>query len=78
MPTEHTAKNSMITATKVQSPRSEKRQHAWLQERRAKLIELAQLYGIKRQRLATLMGESLDHNVKASSTSNKTGMVPLK
>ena len=67
----------MITATKVKSSRSEKQQHAWLQERRAKLIELAQLYGIKSQRLATLMGESLDHDAKSPSTSSKTGMVPL-
>ena len=74
---EHTAKNSMITATKVKSSRSEKQQHAWLQERRGKLIELAQLYGIKSQRLATLMGESLDHDAKSPSTSSKTGMVPL-
>mmetsp|Transcript_21438 Transcript_21438/g.50379 ORF Transcript_21438/g.50379 Transcript_21438/m.50379 type:complete len:575 (-) Transcript_21438:444-2168(-) len=74
---EHTAKNSMITATKVKSSRSKKRQHAWLQERRSKLIELAQMYGIKRQRLATLMGESLGHDVTSSSTSSRTGMVPL-
>ena len=55
---EHTAKNVMITATKMKKRRS-KEQEELLQDRRQKLIELAELYGVKRQRLAMLMGESL-------------------
>jgi len=56
---EHTAKNVMITATKRKERRGKEEEEAWLQERRRRLVELAQLYGIKRQRLAMLMGESI-------------------
>ncbi|KAL9185812.1 hypothetical protein ACHAXT_003589 [Thalassiosira profunda] len=56
---EHTAKNVMLAATKVKPRRSGKEQEEWLQKRRVKLRELAQLYGIKRQRLAMLMGENI-------------------
>ena len=81
---EHTAKNVMITAQKIQTKRSDE----WLQDdRRQKLISLAELYGIKRQRLATLMGESIvvgseggegdRKNKKAVVQKNLSGMAPL-
>ena len=77
---EHTAKNIMITAQKIQTKRSDE----WLQDRRQKLISLAELYGIKRQRLATLMGESIvvgsggrEGNKKSKIQKNLSGMAPL-
>jgi SAM-dependent methyltransferase len=73
---EHTAKNSCITATKKVMSGS-KKDDAWLQERRKRLVELAELYGVKRQRLASLMGESItsspDLKVKVTG-----GMPPLR
>ena len=84
---EHTAKNVMITAQKMQTKRSDKEQTKWLQDRRQKLISLAELYGIKRQRLATLMRESIvvgsgggegnKKNKKAVVQKNLSGMAPL-
>eukprot|EP00804_Cyclotella_cryptica_P023684 CCRYP_019310-RB/>CCRYP_019310-RB protein AED:0.35 eAED:0.35 QI:0/0/0/1/0/0/3/0/249 len=57
---EHTAKNVMITAVK----RSKKGESSGnqLRDKRTRLVELATMYGIKRQRLAALMGESLNAN----------------
>ena len=79
---EHTAKNVMLAATKVKTRRSGKEQEEWLQGRRRKLRELAQLYSIKRQRLAMLMGEGIspedgDGNGKRKVQSNRSGMAPL-
>ena len=77
---EHTAKNVMITATKVKKQRGKKEQEAWLRDRREKLIDLAQLYGVKRQRLATLMGESIepgDNNETKTVIRTLSGMAPL-
>lgn len=72
---EHTAKNSCITATKKVVSGSEKEDNL-LEQRRKSLVELAELYGVKRQRLASLMGEivtsSPDLKVKAAG-----GMPPL-
>jgi len=80
---EHTAKNVMITAQKIQTKRSDE----WLNDRRQKLISLAELYGIKRQRLATLMGESIavgsgggegdGKKNKVVVQKNLSGMAPL-
>ncbi|KAL7544100.1 hypothetical protein ACHAXR_013578 [Thalassiosira sp. AJA248-18] len=79
---EHTAKNVMITATKVKKTRrSEKEQEEWLQDRRRQLVDLAQLYGVKRQRLATLMGESIamgEGDGSKTVTRNLSGMAPLE
>lgn len=67
---EHTAKNVMITAVKR---RNHSNNDKHLGDKRRKFVELAKMYGIKRQRLATLMGESITVNdVKTSS-----GMPPL-
>lgn len=72
---EHTAKNSIITATKKVWSGS-KKEDAWLEERRKSLVELAELYGVNQQRLALLMGESI---TSSSSLKVKTarGMPPL-
>mmetsp|Transcript_2483 Transcript_2483/g.4516 ORF Transcript_2483/g.4516 Transcript_2483/m.4516 type:complete len:655 (-) Transcript_2483:133-2097(-) len=72
---EHTAKNCIITATKKVMSGS-KKEDAWLEERRKMLIELAELYGVKRQRLASLMGESItsSSNLKVKAAG---GMPPL-
>ena len=76
----------MITAQKIQTKRSEKEQTKCLQDRRQKLISLAELYGVKRQRLATLMGESIvvgsgggEGNKKKNKVvqKNLSGMAPL-
>ena len=72
---EHTAKNSCITATKRIMSGS-KKEDPWLEQRRKRLVELAELYGVKKQRLASLMGENVpspsDLKVKAAR-----GMPPL-
>ena len=72
---EHTAKNSCITATKRIMSGS-KKEDPWLEQRRKRLVELAELYGVKKQRLASLMGENVpspsDLKVKAA-----IGMPPL-
>ena len=52
---EHSAKNVMITATKCQKPRSESE----LKQLRKRFRELAALHGVKKQRLAEWMGESI-------------------
>ena len=69
---EHTAKNVMITAVKRSDISNEKH----IVEKRTKLAELAKMYGVERQRLAMLMGESFGdeegHKVKSTS-----GMPPL-
>lgn len=52
---EHSAKNVMITATKCRKPRSESE----LKQLRKRFRELAALHGVKKQRLATWMGESI-------------------
>jgi len=74
----------MITAQKIQTKRSDHEQAKWLQDRRQKLISLAELYGIKRQRLATLMGESIvvesggdERDKKSKIQKNLSGMAPL-
>jgi hypothetical protein len=76
---EHTAKNVMITATKSKRTLDESRKEKWLQDRREKLAELAKLYGITRQRLATLMGEIIAEKQVAGGTAVKMsiGMPPL-
>ncbi|KAL9185779.1 hypothetical protein ACHAXT_003556 [Thalassiosira profunda] len=79
---EHTAKNVMLAATKVKTQRSGKEQKEWLEERSGKLRKLAQLYGIKRQRLAMLMGESIapedeDGSGNRKVQRNRSGMAPL-
>lgn len=56
---EHTAKNVMITATKKNTSRKSKIEDAWIDERRGRLVQLAEMYGVKRQRLASLMGERI-------------------
>ncbi|KAL3783217.1 hypothetical protein ACHAW5_004687 [Stephanodiscus triporus] len=73
---EHTAKNVMIAATK-------RRRHDGpdsLRVRRENLANLARFYGIRRQRLATLMGESVTgvgHDVEKNVNRNRSGMAPL-
>lgn len=52
---EHSAKNVMITATKCQEPRGESE----LKQLRKRFRELAALHGVKKQRLAEWMGESI-------------------
>lgn len=52
---EHTSKNVMITAVKRSKPRTELQ----IQNLRERLNAIAELHGIKRQKLAVLMGESL-------------------
>ncbi|KAL3826921.1 hypothetical protein ACHAXA_006001 [Cyclostephanos tholiformis] len=74
---EHSAKNVMIAATK--SPRE--RSHEYRRNRRGSLASLARFYGIERQRLAALMGESVtggqeDIPMKNGSR-NLSGMPPL-
>ena len=73
---EHTAKNVMITATKKNMSRKSKKEDDWLDERRGRLVELAEMYGVKRQRLASLMGEriSTSDHLKAKTAG---GMPPL-
>ena len=72
---EHTAKNSLITATK-KVVKGNKKEDTWLEERRKRLVDLAELYGVRRQKLASLMGESISStpNVKVKSA---RGMPPL-
>ncbi|KAL7499610.1 hypothetical protein ACHAWT_007534 [Skeletonema menzelii] len=72
---EHTAKNSIITATKKVLSGS-KKEGTRLEERRKSLVELAELYGVKQQRLASLMGESItsSSNLKVNAAG---GMPPL-
>lgn len=70
---EHTAKNVMITAVKRRD-QSDKVKH--LEDKRRKFVELANMYGIKRQRLATLMGESIDVN-DVNDVMTSSGMPPL-
>lgn len=73
---EHTAKNVMITATKSTKSKDEK----WLQARRQRLIDLAELYGIKYQRLAMLMEERItsgEDDVPTFVTKYRSGMAPL-
>jgi hypothetical protein len=52
---EHTAKNIMITAVKRANARSKEEK----EELRVRLQSLAELHGIKRQKLADLMDESI-------------------
>ena len=76
---EHTAKNVMIAATK--SPR--RRSPEYLRVRREDVANLARFYGIERQRLAHLMGESVgdggEHDVprKKATRNLVSGMPPL-
>ena len=76
---EHTAKNVMIAATK--SPR--RRSPEYLRVRREDVANLARFYGIERQRLAHLMGESVGdgggHDVprKKATRNLVSGMPPL-
>jgi len=70
---EHTAKNVMITAVK-RGDQSDKDNH--LEDKRRKFVELANMYGIKRQRLATLMGESINVN-DVNDVMTSSGMPPL-
>ena len=72
---EHTAKNVMITATKITKSKDEK----WLQARRQRLIDLAELYGIKYQRLAMLMEERITSGEDDVPTfvTKRSGMAPL-
>ena len=73
---EHTSKNVMITATKM---KRELDKEKWLAEKRRRLVELAQLYGVKRQKLAMMMGESIgsvDEEGKNRAV-KKIGMPPL-
>ncbi|KAL7450617.1 hypothetical protein ACHAWC_002502 [Mediolabrus comicus] len=73
---QHTAKNVMITATKKNMSMKSKKEDDWLDERRGRLVELTEMYGVKRQRLASLMGEriSTSGHLKAK---NAGGMPPL-
>ncbi|KAL3760914.1 hypothetical protein ACHAWU_009593 [Discostella pseudostelligera] len=74
---EHTAKNVMITATKIKFRKTK----GWLQVRRQRLIDLAELYGIKYQRLAMLMEESIsmgeEEVLKSVTKRHRSGMAPL-
>ena len=74
---EHTAKNVMITATKKLWSRRTKMEDAWVEERRMKLVELADFYGVKRQRLASLMGESITTSSPSLKVKTARGMPPL-
>ena len=55
----HIAKNAIIAAVKTKT-NSTNNDDKELTERRARLVELATLYGIKKHRLATLMHEKLN------------------
>lgn len=57
---EHTSKNVMIAAVKRTKARSEK-QHADL---RARLLQISSMHGIKRQKLADLMGEPVCDDIR--------------
>ena len=76
---EHTAKNVMITATKRKRNRSRKAQD----DLRRRLCELAALHGVKRQKLAWWMKESILPQENAQEDSHtftvlsKTGMPTL-
>ncbi|KAL7431512.1 hypothetical protein ACHAXH_007621 [Discostella pseudostelligera] len=76
---EHTAKNVMITATKIKN--RETKDEKWLQLRRQRLIDLAELYGVKYQRLAILMEESIsmgeEEVLKSVTKRHRSGMAPL-
>ena len=72
---EHTAKNVMITAVKKQGDGD--KNDMWLRDRRAKLVDLAEMYGVKKQRLATLMGESISAEGRKSGVKTTSGMPPL-
>ena len=78
---EHTAKNSMITAQKIETKRSDEEQEKYLQDKRRRLIDLAELHGVKRQKLAALMGESIvGGNEEADGNKVRmtlSGMAPL-
>jgi hypothetical protein len=74
---EHTAKNVMIAATKS----SRERGPEYVRDRRDSLACLARFYGIERQRLAVLMGESVmggqDNVPMKKGDRNLSGMPPL-
>jgi hypothetical protein len=76
---EHTAKNVMITATKIKN--RETKDEKWLQLRRQRLTDLAELYGVKYQRLAILMEESIsmgeEEVLKSVTKRHRSGMAPL-
>ena len=71
---EHTAKNVMITAVKRQGKSWGGRE--LLKDKRKRLVELTQMYGIKRQRLATLMSENINTN-NDNKVQTSSGMPPL-
>lgn len=69
---EHTSKNVMITAVKRSEPRSD----AQKDNLRQRLSAVAELHGIKRQKLADLMGETVG-GVEKSKYNRKNGMPSL-
>jgi hypothetical protein len=71
---EHTAKNVMITAVKRRNDFDINNDELLL-DKRSRLHELATMFGIKRQRLATLMGEQINANDDYVKT--LSGMPPL-
>jgi len=68
---EHTSKNVMITAVKRLKPRTESQQ----ENLRQRLNGLAELHGIKRQKLSDLMGESF--NSVQSGTTKRRNRMPV-
>lgn len=72
---EHTSKNVMITGVKRRKSRTESEKEVL----RSRLKNLCELHGIKKQKLADLMNETiiLDNDKEQKSISKATGMPPL-
>lgn len=69
---EHTAKNVMITAVRLPRKRSEKE----LNELRKRLVDLAQLHGIRAQTLAQWMAEDLGAEIRSDPLSLSAKAMP--
>ena len=70
---EHTSKNVMITAVKRRKPRTMTQK----EQLKIRLKSLAEMHGIKQQKLADLMDESI-HPKKIEGKKQKRGMPPLE
>jgi SAM-dependent methyltransferase len=73
---EHTAKNVMITAVRRKDDPS-CNNHDSAAEKRVRLMEIAKMYGVERQRLAALMGETINGENANDKMKTTSGMPPL-
>jgi SAM-dependent methyltransferase len=73
---EHTAKNVMITAVRRKDDPS-CNNHDSAAEKRVRLMEIAKMYGVERQRLAALMGETINGENANDKMKTISGMPPL-